>query len=201
MERVLRGLGGAVLRRAYRIDVVGAHRVPRSGPVVLVANHVAAIDGPLGYIASPRPVSFLVKRSYFRGPVGWALHTTHQIPITQNFADREAMTAARAVLADGGVLGVFPEGTRGSGDVATARQGAAFFALAAKASIVPVALEGTGGNRTAPRPRAHIRVQFGEPFTLHDLPVLDGVTGRQRLALATEELRGRLAEHVRAAQV
>lgn len=119
--------------------------MPSRGPVILVANHVGFIDGPLGFITSPRPVHFLVKRAYFVGPVGWLLRGVGQIPITQRSADREALTSAREVLRAGGVVGVFPEGTRGSGEVASAQQGAAFLALGTKAVVVPVALSGTAG--------------------------------------------------------
>lgn len=201
--RVGQRLGVGLLRLLYRARVTGQAHVPSRGPVILVANHVGFIDGPLGFITSPRPVHFLVKRAYFVGPVGWLLRGVGQIPITQRSADREALTSAREVLRAGGVVGVFPEGTRGSGEVASAQQGAAFLALGTKAVVVPVALSGTAGRSKGalPRVRSRLSVTFGEPFDLAGVPDVAAVTGRERVAVATEALRVRLAEHVRAARI
>ncbi|AKU16912.1 lysophospholipid acyltransferase family protein [Luteipulveratus mongoliensis] len=171
--------------------------VPSSGPVVLVSNHSGFLDGPLVYCLAPRPVHFLVKRSYFSTALGVLLRGVGQIPIDQNSADRTALAAARAVLERGGAVGVFPEGTRGAGDVRAVQQGAAWLALQADAPVVPVACLGTRGMGAArsswPRLRGHLEVVFGEPFS-----VTSGadVPGRERLRLATETLRDRLAAHV-----
>ncbi|QEH94632.1 1-acyl-sn-glycerol-3-phosphate acyltransferase [Dermacoccus abyssi] len=196
-------VGVALLRVLYRAQVTDAHVVPTTGPVILVANHVGFIDGPLGFITCPRPVHFLVKRAYFFGPVGWLLRGVGQIPITQRSADREALTSAREVLRAGGVVGVFPEGTRGSGEVSSAQQGAAFLALGTKAVVVPVALSGTAGRSKGalPRLRSRLSVTFGEPFDLAGVPEVAAVTGRERVAVGTEVLRARLAEHVRDARI
>lgn len=190
--------GNAVHTVLYRRRLEGVHQVPPRGPVVIVANHVGFLDGPVVYLASPRPVHFLVKRAYFVGPLAWLLTAVGQIPITQNSGDREALGAARRVLDAGGVIGVFPEGTRGAGHVEAAQQGAAYLALAAGAVVVPVALEGTQGRSRGswPRLRSRITVTFGEPFTLGDDPQVAGLTGRARLEAATEVLREHLARHV-----
>lgn len=151
------------------------------------------------FIFSPRLLRFLVKRSYFASLWGSFLRITGQIPIDQNNADREALATAREMLSSGGALGIFPEGTRGSGAVRTAQQGAAFLAQATGALIVPVAVLGTrgaGGRDSWPKLRAPLRVVIGEPFALPQHP---GISGRERLRLSTEELRSRLASHVQAA--
>ena len=108
------------------------------------------------------------------------------------------MTAARGVLAAGGVVGVFPEGTRGDGSVQAVHQGAAFLALGADAHIVPVRLVGTAGRTRGrwPRLRSRLQVTFGPAFRPGDAEAVAGATGRARLAAATEELRARLADHV-----
>lgn len=175
----------------------GLQHVPSSGPVVLVSNHAGFLDGPLVYCLAPRPVHFLVKRAYFESPLGPLLRCVGQIPIDQNTGDRAALTAASSVLAAGGAIGVFPEGTRGAGDVRTAQAGAAWLALQSKAPVVPVACLGTRGSGAGrgswPRPRAHIEVVFGEPFSVR---TLEQVSGRERLRHATETLREQLAAHV-----
>lgn len=191
-----RKLGFVLAHALYDVRTLHGDRMPAEGPVIVVSNHLGFLDGPLVFIFAPRPLRFLVKRSYFSSAWGVFLRATGQIPIDQHHADREALGAAREVLSGGGGLGIFPEGTRGSGAVQTAQQGAAFLAQATGARIVPVAVLGTkgsGGKDSWPRLRGSVRLVVGQPFTLQKHR---GVPGRDRLRLATEELRGRLAAHV-----
>lgn len=194
-------LGRRLAPALYDVRTTGFELVPAQGPLLVVANHSAFLDGPLIYCVFPRPVHFLVKRAYFRGPVGTLLHGVGQIPIVQHSGDRQALTAATVLLQQDGVVGIFPEGTRGSGEVASAQQGAAFLALRTGAQILPVAVSGTrpaGSAKGAwPRPRARLDAVAGEPFRVDT--DLSG-PGRQRLRDATERLRERLAEHVRTAR-
>ena len=194
-----RWVGKALFTGLYRLQVRGAQHVPSSGPIVVVANHVGFIDGPLAFSVCPRPVRFLVKRSYFHGPLGALLRGVGQIPITQNSADRSALTSALNHLKADGAVGIFPEGTRGAGDVATAQQGAAWLALASGATIVPAALTGTAGRTKSslPRVRSTVTVTFGAPFRLDEAENVTAASGRERLRQATEVIRERLATHVR----
>ena len=191
-----RKLGFGLAHALYDVQTLHGDRMPAKGPVIVVSNHVGFLDGPMVFIFAPRPLRFLVKRSYFSSSWGVFLRATGQIPIDQNSADRDALAAAREVLVDGGALGIFPEGTRGSGAVRTAQQGAAFLAQATGARIVPVAVlgtKGTGGRDSWPKLRGSVRLVVGEPFVLTKRV---GVPGRERLRIATEELRTKLAAHV-----
>jgi 1-acyl-sn-glycerol-3-phosphate acyltransferase len=194
-----RKFGVGLAHSLYDVQTLHSDRMPDDGPIIVVSNHVGFLDGPLVFVFAPRPLRFLVKRSYFSSLWGVLLKATGQIPIDQRTADREALAVAREVLTDGGGLGIFPEGTRGSGAVETAQQGAAFLAQATGARVVPVAVLGTkgiGGRDSWPKLRAPLRVVVGEPFALTRHK---GVPGRERLRLSTEELRGKLATHVTAA--
>ncbi|QGN57351.1 1-acyl-sn-glycerol-3-phosphate acyltransferase [Nostocoides sp. HKS02] len=189
----------------YRVSVVGRDRVPREGPVVFVANHVGFLDGPMLPALAPRPTCVLVKRELFRGPLGWFLRFIGHIPVTRGAGDRGALMAAVAILHAGGAVGIFPEGTRGRGDVASVQQGAAWLAQQGHARIVPVAFLGTRatGASTAslPRLRSPMVVEFGEPVELvAELVAEPGLTGRQRLVAGTAQVRECLAEHVRESQ-
>lgn len=194
-----RRFGHRLLRALWRCEVHHGERVP-DGPVVLVANHSGFLDGPLVFSMAPRGVSFLVKQQMFTGPFGWVLHRVGQISIDRSHGDRAALGVARAVLAGGGAVGVFPEGTRGRGDVAQVNQGAAWLALQSGARVVPVAVLGTrragASTGSLPRLRTRVVVDFGEPF---DVDPGGALPGRQRLRAATDRLRDRLAEHVTAA--
>src|SRR4029079_5726543 len=95
---------------------------------------------------------------------------------------RSALNSALVVLKRGGVVGVFPEGSRGRGDAASARAGIAWLALNGAAPVVPVAMLGT--RRTGesvghvPGFRRRLVVEFGKPILLERAP---GVSGRDAL--------------------
>lgn len=168
----------------YRLRVHHRSRVSRAGPVVVVANHSAFVDGPLLYGLLGRRAVFLVKDEMFRGPLGYVLPRLGQLAVRRGTVDRRPLTAALEVLRGGGMVVVFPEGTRGTGEVAAARQGAAWLARQAQAPLLPVVCRGTqrprgGGRRVRPR----VDVLVGEP-----LPVPAG-RGRAELAEATESIR------------
>ena len=200
--RVGRPVGSSLFHTLYRGRVRHAERVPPTGPILLVANHAAFLDGPLVFSMAPRPVHFLVKQEAFSGPFGALIRTVGQIPIDRTVGDRAALATAVAILRRGGAVGVFPEGTRRDGDVTEVNQGAAWIALRAEATIVPVAVLGTrveGRDADAwPRPRSVLTVDFGEPF---DLALDPSVSGRARVRLASEQLREKLAAHVRSARM
>lgn len=172
----------------FRVRVHGRERMPATGPVVVVANHSSMVDGPILFGELPRRVVFLIKQEMFRGPAGWFLRRIGQLAVRRGEADRAPLLAAQKVLKAGGAVGVFPEGTRGSGDVASAQQGAAWLARSADAVVVPVACRGTLRPPGSPRRfRPVVDVLVGEPFALPP------GRGRQALAEATEQVRDRLA--------
>ncbi|GEL20190.1 lysophospholipid acyltransferase family protein [Pseudonocardia asaccharolytica] len=186
-----RWIGTWCFRPVFDVRVQHRERIPATGPVVLVANHSSAVDGPLLFGVLGRRAVFLVKQEMFAGPLGWILPRIGQLAVRRGEPDRRPLIAALAVLRGGGVVGVFPEGTRGSGDVAAARQGAAWLARTSGAVVLPVACRGTrrpDGARRRLRPRVDVLV--GQP--------MPAPTGRSRteLAAATETIRAALAEMV-----
>jgi 1-acyl-sn-glycerol-3-phosphate acyltransferase len=190
-----------VLRLSWRVTVHGAQHVPSSGPVILAANHIGLLDGP-ALVALTRRLTFaMVKREAFSGPIGRFLTHVGQISLNRREIDPQAIRRAIQVLRAGKVLGVFPEGVRGSGEVASAKGGAAYLAMVSGAPIVPVAILGTrepGQSKSQlPRSRGPIHVVYGEPFTV---PRSSWPRRKSVVAKWTEVVRERLADHVVAAQ-
>ena len=183
----------------WATQVTGAENVPATGPVLLAANHINVIDGPLLAGASPRPSHVLVKTEMFTGPIGLLLSTAGQIPVDRD-SGRAALLQALGVLRRGGVVGVFPEGSRGRGDAANARAGVAWLALTGSAPVIPVAVLGT--RRTGesvghvPGFRRRLAVEFGTPVLLERAP---GSTGRAANEAANEAIRCALSALVAAA--
>ncbi|MFB9378844.1 lysophospholipid acyltransferase family protein [Kineococcus gynurae] len=198
-----RAVGKLLAHGVWNAKVLGAENVPRTGPVLFAANHASILDGPLLYGVTPRPAHFLVKKEFFEGSApaqriaGWGLLKAGQIPIDRSRGDRDALSAMLGVLAEGGAAGIFPEGTRGSGDASSVRSGIAWVALQSGAPVVPVACLGAHRpgekHRSTPPLRRKLFFCFGEPFTVVKAA---GVPGRVALADAVEQVRRNLSTHV-----
>jgi 1-acyl-sn-glycerol-3-phosphate acyltransferase len=203
-------------KRAHRIGIPLMHslwhvtqhniaNVPTDGALLIAGNHTGFLDGPLIAGVAPRPVHFLVKKELFVGPMGPALHWLGQIRIDRDHPDRAGIQAALAALRSGGVLGVFPEGTRSTGQFDSVHNGLAYFAVATGAPVLPVACLGTGTKGktigSLPTPRTHLHLVYGTPLTLEELSQgSEGLGRRQKIAAISEELRIRLAAHVQYAK-
>lgn len=193
-----RRIGVGIMYTLWRPRVLGAWRVPATGPVILAGNHSHNIDGPLLMGTAPRPVHFLIKKEAFVGPLGTFLRAIGQLSVDRHAADRAAMTHALGVLERGGVLGIFPEGTRGDGDFAALRGGLAYFALRSGVPVVPVAVLGSAERRgrivgALPPFRGRVDVVFGDPFQAGDG---SGRRTRKALDAATARIQERLTTHL-----
>ncbi|MER5729913.1 lysophospholipid acyltransferase family protein [Streptomyces sp. NPDC002138] len=193
-----RRIGIGLMYGLWRPRVLGAWKVPASGPLILAVNHSHNVDGPMVMGTAPRPVHFLIKQEAFIGPLGPFLDGIGQVKVDRSGTDRTAVTRALGVLDDGGVLGIFPEGTRGEGDFASLRAGLAYFAVRAGAPIVPVAVLGSTESRGRlvkglPPFRGRVDVVFGDAFDAGD-----GSGRRTRTALdeATVRIQDRLTRHL-----
>ncbi|MGW3624957.1 lysophospholipid acyltransferase family protein [Streptomyces sp. NPDC000880] len=193
-----RGIGIGLMYGLFKPRVLGAWRVPATGPVILAVNHSHNIDGPMLMGTAPRPVHFLIKKEAFVGPLDPFLLGIGQVKVDRTRADRTAITNALGVLENGGVLGIFPEGTRGEGDFASLRAGLAYFAVRSGAPIVPVAVLGSTERRgrlirALPPLRSRVDIVFGDAFEAGD-----GSGRRTRKALddATVRIQDRLTAHL-----
>ncbi|MFJ9102952.1 lysophospholipid acyltransferase family protein [Streptomyces sp. NPDC102405] len=193
-----RRIGVGLMYGLWKPRVLGAWRMPASGPAILAVNHSHNIDGPMVMGVSPRPTHFLIKKEAFIGPLDPFLTAIGQLKVDRSVADRGAITQALDVLKAGGVLGIFPEGTRGEGDFASLRAGLAYFAVRGGAPVVPVAVLGSSGKpgrliKGLPPLGSRVDVVFGDPFEAGD-----GSGRRTRKALdeATERIQKQLSAHL-----
>ena len=138
----------------------------------MAANHRSFMDSVFLAAALPRPVSFLAKAEYFeRRRSAWAFRATGQIPLRRGSpaGARQAMETAQGVLDRGGVVGVYPEGTRSrDGRLHRGRLGPVRLAAASGAPVVPVGLVGTEAvqapGELVPHTGRTVAVRFGEPM-------------------------------------
>lgn len=158
----------------WDIRIQGEEHVPSSGPVILAANHIGWLDGPLLFLKAPRPAHALVKSELFVGRVGRFLSLAAQIPISRNGADVTSLRRAAQALAAGQVVVIFPEGRRGAGDLKRIKGGVAWLALVTGAWVVPVSIFGSreiGADRESRPPKGSvIHVVYGEPMRVDAVP-------------------------------
>lgn len=163
-----------LLRIAFSVRAVGRANVPRSGPVILASNHRSFIDSVFMPLCVRRRVTFVAKAEYFESwKTAWLFRALGMIPLDREggSASERALVAARRVLADGGVLGIYPEGTRSrDGRLYKGHTGVARLALDTGAVVVPVAQSGTAEAQPIgvliPKLGKKVTVEFGCPITL-----------------------------------
>lgn len=188
--RFAAGVAFPLLRAWLRIRIEGVEHIPATGPVILAANHRSNVDPPLVSMVTGRPVRYLAKEGLFKFPLGPILLLLGQVPVRRGGSDREALRACAEVVGGGGVLGLFPEGTRCAGDFSTVHPGLAYMLLRTNCTVVPVVLSGTERIRRrcgwVPRSTA-VRLVVGPPL---ELPALQ--PGRAARRQASESLRKQL---------
>jgi 1-acyl-sn-glycerol-3-phosphate acyltransferase len=181
MYWVFKGTVLVALRTWFRPWVEGADNLP-AGPAIIASNHVSFSDSFfLGAVISRR-LAFLAKSSYFDRPGvrGWLMarffYGLGQIPVDRagGPASDPAMDAGVLLLRQGGLLGVYPEGTRSpDGRLYRGHTGIARLALVTGAPVIPTAVIGTGQiqppGTIMPR-RAPLSIRFGRPLEFTSSP-------------------------------
>jgi 1-acyl-sn-glycerol-3-phosphate acyltransferase len=184
--RVLQPLLFALVWLLTGCRVVGREHVPKSGPVLVVANHLNNADPVLVCIVTPRPVGFMAKIELFRVPIlAQTIRWSGAFPVDRGAADRKAIRTALDRLAAGQVIGMFPEGTR-SRDARMKRglSGVGLLAVRSGAPVVPCAI--TGSERLGRLwPRPSLTITYGPAF----YPALGGGRRVDHQAVVDEMMR------------
>jgi 1-acyl-sn-glycerol-3-phosphate acyltransferase len=184
-----------------RVKVEGLERIPTSGPLLVICNHCSNADGMLlmAFVvpAMGRPMGWLGKAEALRWPVfGWGMRQNGVMGVRRGVGDLEAFKMAKGVLDDGGVLTIFPEGTRSpSGALQEAKEGATVLAVRSGAPILPIGIVGSQRfwpkGQLLPRPGRRMTVKVGETFTV-SMP--KGGDRHESLRVATAEMMRHVAE-------
>jgi len=189
---------GPLLRAVFRPSYEGTENIPRKGPAIMASNHLSYADWLFMPLGMKRMVRFVAKAEYFTGtgPKGFLQRVffsgTGNVPIDRGGATAAegALIAAKRVLAEGELFGIYPEGTRShDGKLYRGRTGIARLALDTGAPVIPVAVIGT--DVIAPPGKkfgklVHPRVIYGKPL---DFSRYEGMTNdRYILRAITDEI-------------
>ena len=174
---VVKAILGPFLKIVFRPWAVGTDNVPREGPAILASNHLSFSDHFFAPLPLPREVVFLAKSEYFtgrgiKGLISKAFFSgVGQIPVDRSGgkASERALRTGLRVLADGQLLGIYPEGTRTpDGRLYRGKTGVARLALEARVPVIPTAMVGTfefqPPGKITPRLWVRPGVKFGKPL-------------------------------------
>jgi 1-acyl-sn-glycerol-3-phosphate acyltransferase len=162
-----------LMRLWFRMHIEGADRIPESGAAILAPNHKSFGDSFFLGVCTRRKLRFMAKTELFRGTWGPVLARLGAFPVKRGEADDAALLTARAILEQGGLLALFPEGTRvrdpdGLGEP---KRGAGRLALESGAPMVPCAITGTEDLLLGPFPKPkRVQVSFADPIPAAELP-------------------------------
>jgi 1-acyl-sn-glycerol-3-phosphate acyltransferase len=151
-EFLLRFVAWLLVKAVYRLRSEGVEHIPLNGPALLVANHVSFADAVILMGASPRPIRFVMDHRIFRTPLlGFVFRHCGAIPIASAKEDpalmEKAFAEVAAALADGQLVGIFPEGNiTADGELQPFRPGVARILAANPVPVVPMALSGLWGS-------------------------------------------------------
>jgi glycerol-3-phosphate dehydrogenase (NAD(P)+) len=160
----------------FRLSRIGREHIPESGPVIFASNHRSFLDPFILGVCSRRPVYYVAKEELFRNRLAsWFISSLGAFPVKRGAADTDMLDTAKAILARGDSVLIFPEGTRTRpGALGRPKRGVGRLALETGAPVVPVAMRGTEDVRKGWRIRPKkIRVRIGRPLTF---PQVDSVS-------------------------
>jgi cytidylate kinase len=174
----------------FKSHVIGLRRVPRSGPVILACNHQSFFDPVLATVGLDRESAYMARDTLFANRYfGWLIRSLNAIPIRRGQADVTSLKEMLRRLRDNYVVVIFPEQTRTlDGKVGPMKPGMVLVARKARATIVPVCIEGAyeAWPRSRPLPGpGRVVVAYGQPITAADM------RGRGDEDV-TAEIRGRI---------
>ena len=165
---IVKHTAALVVRILCGFTASGTENVPRTGPIVIVPNHKSFWDPFFVAIVLRRPVHFMGKADYFDKWYSRIVLALGAFPVRRGESDEDALETARAILARGDALALFPEGTRIRDDgLGAPKRGAARLAIEAGAPLVPATITGTEKRRW-PLPRK-VRIAFGAPVSVEGL--------------------------------
>lgn len=175
---LLEGVTLLFLNAMGGLFVQGEENIPATGAVLMVSNHTSYLDPVAIGDASTRRVCFMAKAELFANKtLDFLLRGVDSYPVKRGESDRSAFKTTFALLDEGRVVCIFPEGSRQDGEtLGKAEAGAALFAIKTGCPVVPVYVTGANKvlNLRGKIHRASVTVAFGKPF------IIDRKTDREK---------------------
>lgn len=187
-------LARGLIRLLFGLKLYGLENLPRTGGLVIAANHQSYLDPPILGGTVPREIHFMAKATLFRKPVlGPLIRYLNSIPVTRSGQDLTSLRAALDVLEAGGALLIFPEGTRSrTGQFLKATGGIGLLIRQSGVPVLPVYIQGTRGALRRIFKHRGLKVYFGLPLDTGNFEQRFG-TGSQAYRAFGEYVMSRIA--------
>lgn len=168
-QSFLQGFNRLYARVYHRVDVLAPPQIPARGPAILVCNHTSGLDPELIQSCCKRMITWMMAREYYEIPIlRQVLDVVGVIPVSRGMRDTSATRAAMRALADGRVLGLFPEGKiETTRELLPFQPGVALMAMKTEAPVCPAYLDGTQRGLDMPTAfarRQQATIRFGPPM-------------------------------------
>lgn len=175
--RLVQCLVAVLLSAFYGLRATGRKNLPKTGPALLISNHLSYLDVFLLGILLPRPLNYVARSTLFVPGVGAFIRSVGGFPIQRDGLGASGMKETLRRLRNGGIVTLFPEGTRSpDGELGEIKAGIALLASRAKVTVIPAAVAGTfeSWSRSQPVPIPHpLRVHFGPPIPPEEVAALE----------------------------
>jgi 1-acyl-sn-glycerol-3-phosphate acyltransferase len=195
IRAVLQRLARLAFALLTRLEIVGQENLPQGGPLIVVANHFSFIDPVAMVRTSPWPLEFVGGFQMPNAPpaLTWIPKVWGYYPVHRGTFSTDALRAAEAVLAQRGVLGIFPEAGNWATVLRPARPGTAFLAVRSGAPILPMGFNGLPEVFPSLRRgrRARVTLRIGKVFG----PFQAAGRGRERRQ-QLDAIGHRIMEHI-----
>ena len=187
--RIAQACNRLFCRTYHKVQTQSPVQLPRTGPAILVCNHVSGLDPLLVQSACPRLIIWMMAREYYDlRSLTWLYKIVEAIPVDRSGRDLSATRAALRALNEGRVVGIFPEGKiETSQDLLPFQTGVAMIAIKTKVPVYPAYLDGTQRGREMVDAVVHpnrATINFGPPVDF-----ARDSTSKAALENATEKIK------------
>ena len=164
----------------YKVETEYRAELPQEQGYIMASNHVSDMDPVMLGLAFHKPLNFMAKEELFRIPVfNSIIRALGAFPVARGKGDQAAIDHAVGIVKNGGVLGIFPEGTRfKDGKLHRLKSGAVVIAAKTGADVLPPCIPDEQRRFL----RRHVKVVFGVPIKNHILNLTEQSKSELRAA-------------------
>lgn len=162
---VLRPVFTVIFKALYRPKIINKEYIPENGSIILAGNHKHAFDPISIAVCTKRTIHFLAKKELYRGINFLFFDLVGTLPVDKHNKNKKTIGEAEKMLNKGGVIGIFPEGTRNRTKevLLPLKKGAVSFAKNTNSLIVPFSI--TGEYKLF---RKGLTITIGKPYKVND---------------------------------
>lgn len=196
IRSILKNLAKIFIKLLTEVKVTGIENFPKTGPYIVIGNHVSSFEPILMLVFTPHQLEYLGSGDIPIDPrMSFFTNLYKFIPVMRGQIDQRGLNLALNVLEQGGVLGIFPEGGIWDKNLKDPKLGTSWLSYKSKVRIVPIGFVGMNqalkNALTLKRPKVNVKV--GKPLSYEDIFQSDG-TLKEKMVEGAEKIISSIAE-------